>query len=177
MEKIWGAFKFILLKFVGIGKIRIKGIRGYIGNGNKIIIKNKSSISLGEKTWISDYCAMVSTGKGIEIGKNCYFNSNVRIFSMDKIQIGDDCLFGPNIVIIDHDHNHIKDRKPFCKQGYTSKEIRIGNNVWIAANCVITKGVEITDNVVIGAGSVVSKSIVQEGIYAGTPAVRIKELQ
>lgn len=176
MDRIIGVIRFNIIKILTYKKMRIKGLKGHIGYGSKIIAKNRSNINIGDKIWISDYCAVVSTGKGITIGNNCYFNSNVRIFSIDSITIGDNCLFGPNIVIIDHDHNHEKAEQPFCKQGYTSEEIKIGNNVWIGANCVIGKGIKIVDNVVVGAGSIISKSLLQEGVYVGAPAKKIKEL-
>jgi acetyltransferase-like isoleucine patch superfamily enzyme len=53
------------------------------------------------------------------------------------------------------------------------KRTKIGNNVSIGSNSTILP-VDICDNVVIGAGSVVTKNINQEGIYAGNPAQRLK---
>ena len=47
----------------------------------------------------------------------------------------------------------------FRKQGYTSNKVKIGNNVWIGSNTLILPGVEIGDNVVVAAGSIVTKSI------------------
>ena len=52
--------------------------------------------------------------------------------------------------------------------------ISIGNNCWIGANCVITKGVTIEDGAIIGAGSVVTKDIPPLGIAVGAPAKVIK---
>lgn len=177
MEKILGMIKFILLKLFSMGKIKTNGIRNYIGAGSKIVVKNKSKIEFGAKTWISDYCALVSTGKGLVIGENCYFNSNVRIFSMDQISIGDNCLFGPNIVIVDHNHKYDDVEQYICKQGYKTAPVVIGNNIWFGANTVITKGVTISDNIVVGAGSVITRDLLTPGVYVGNPAIKIKELR
>ena len=51
-----------------------------------------------------------------------------------------------------------------------SGEVAIGNNVFIGMNTIILRGVHIGDNVVIGAGSVVSKDCAENGVYAGSPA-------
>lgn len=55
--------------------------------------------------------------------------------------------------------------------------IKIGNNVWIGGNVCVMPGVTIGDNVVIGAGSVVTKDIHSNVIAAGTPCKVIKELK
>ena len=107
------------------------------------------------------------------IGNNNFFNKNIFIECLSGIDIGDNNLFGPNVVIIDHNHKYDNNRL-ISSQGYKKGKIIIGSNVWIGANTTICKGVTIADNVVIGANSVVVKSIVSSGVYAGCPAVLIK---
>ena len=57
-----------------------------------------------------------------------------------------------------------------------AKPIKIGNDVWIGGNSTILAGVTIRNNVVIGAGSVVTKSINDNSLVAGVPAKVIKRL-
>lgn len=174
MIKIIGTIKYNLLRVISFGRVSIKGLKGYIGTRSKVLVEADSRIAFGYKTWISDFCAIVSTGKGIKIGDNCYFNSNVRIFSMDSIIIGDNCLFGPNIVIVDHNHKHNNPNELICKQGFECSNVEIGSDCWICANVVITPGVKIEDHIVIAANSVVVGHLKEPGTYAGAPAKLIK---
>lgn len=57
-----------------------------------------------------------------------------------------------------------------------TKPISIGNNVYIGINCTILPGVTIGDNVIIGAGSVVTKDIPSNSVAAGVPAKVIKPI-
>ena len=55
------------------------------------------------------------------------------------------------------------------------KAISIGNDVWLGCNVIVLKGVEIGDGAIIGAGAVVTKSILPNEIWAGVPAKKIGE--
>ena len=57
-------------------------------------------------------------------------------------------------MIFDHDHDYRYNMNAFVRD-----DVKIWNDVWIGANCVILKGVTIGDNVVIGAGTVINKDI------------------
>jgi len=57
-----------------------------------------------------------------------------------------------------------------------SKKITVGDGCWIGANSVIMPGVHIGSGVVIGAGSVVNKNCLDNSVYAGVPARRIRSL-
>lgn len=54
--------------------------------------------------------------------------------------------------------------------------MKIGNDVWIGGSVVILGGVTIGDNVIVGAGSVVTHDLEKDAIYAGNPAVLISRL-
>ena len=116
----------------------------------------------------------------IIIGENCKFGDRVHLSSCKNIYIGDNCLFASNILVIDNSHGNyfgnnqsnpqiVPDmRELFCE------EIHIGRNCWIGENVVILPGVTIGDGCVIGANSVVNKSIKDYSIVAGVPAKTIK---
>lgn len=60
------------------------------------------------------------------------------------------------------------------EQANKVQPITLGRDVWLGANCVVLKGVNIGDRAIVGAGSVVTKSIPSGEIWAGSPARKIK---
>ena len=118
------------------------------------------------------------------IGKHCYFNFNLVILDVCPVTIGDNCFFGPNISIITALHSLVaKEREIYFdkEKGYETdreygKPITIGNNCWIGGNVTILPGVTIHDNVVVGAGSVVTKDLESGGIYVGNPAKKLRDI-
>lgn len=106
-------------------------------------------------------------GSHIEVGKNFFANYNCTILDVAKVKIGDYCQMAPNVSIYTAGHPVYPDtRNSMYEYG---KEITIGDNVWIGGNTVICPGVHIGNNVVIGAGSVVTKDIPDWSIAAGNP--------
>jgi acetyltransferase-like isoleucine patch superfamily enzyme len=90
----------------------------------------------------------------IIIGNNVGVSGG-SIVASKKIEIGDGTLIGVNTTIIDTDFHPIKSKnRRYDKKNIKSKPVKIGKNVFIGMNCVILKGVEISDNSVIPAGSV-----------------------
>ena len=112
-------------------------------------------------------------GKNIKIGKNVFINACCRFQDQGGIEIGDGSLIGHNTTIatLNHDFNPLK------RQNLTPSSVKIGKNVWIGSDCTILPGVEIGDGAIIGAGSVVTKSIPQNVIAVGNPARVIKEIE
>lgn len=112
-------------------------------------------------------------GYNIHVGENFYAGFNCTILDMGEVRIGDNCLIGPNVGIYSAGHNvNPVDR---YKSGF-SKPINIGNNVWIGGHCVIIGGVKIGDNSIIAAGSIVTKDVPENTIFAGNPAKKIKDI-
>jgi acetyltransferase-like isoleucine patch superfamily enzyme len=69
------------------------------------------------------------------------------------------------------DHNHGMELEELIRvQKGTSSPITIGKNVWIGAKCIILQGVNIGDGAIIGAGTVITKSVPEHTIVAGVPA-------
>ena len=73
---------------------------------------------------------------------------------------------------------HIDMNKSILSKNFpaTSKEINISNNVYIGAGSIILKGTNIQENCMIGAASLVNKNIMLKGVYAGVPARLIKNI-
>lgn len=118
------------------GKIKFRG-DATIGRGTQIIVNNNAIL---------------------EFGNNFFCNANCIINSGNNIIFGDDCLLGWNVEILDGD-GHI-----IISQGINSKyfPIIINNHVWIGANTMILKGVEIKSGCIVAAKSCVTKSSNEE---------------
>ena len=113
-------------------------------------------------------------GKHIEVGRNFYANYNCTLLDVAKIKIGDNCLLAPNVAIYTAGHPIYPDtRNTLYEYG---KEVTLGDNVWIGGSSVICPGVCIGSNVVIGAGSVVTRDIPDWSIAAGNPCRVIRQI-
>jgi acetyltransferase-like isoleucine patch superfamily enzyme len=105
----------------------------------------------------------------IIIGKNVWksfaLSGGCYIQGINGITIGDDTVFAPGVKIISANHD-------FCDLSRWKKteQIRIGKRCWIGANAVILPGVQLGDDVIVGAGAVVTKSFPSCLIIAGVPA-------
>ncbi|MBE9481798.1 MAG: acyltransferase [Bacteroidetes bacterium] len=93
------------------------------------------------------------------------------IQAINGIEIGKNLRTGPGIKIISSNH----DINNFDKHT-TNKPIKIGDNCWIGANAIILPGVELRDHVIVGAGSVVTKSFPSNCVIGGVPAKIIKKI-
>ena len=112
----------------------------------------------------------------LKIGRNFTTMDSLFIVSRDnkKIEIGNNCLFSKNITIRNNDGHTITDKNT-KKILNPSKDVYIGNNVWIGTNSVILKGAHISSNSVVGALSLVNKKFSEENIIiAGNPAKKIR---
>lgn len=140
----------------------------------QLAIQKDGVLSLGSDN-VVDRCFDWEIQKGrLSIGSRNYFNKNVKIACFDKITIGDDCLIADSVHFYDHNHSHSQLGKPIRSQGYSTRPIKVGNNVWIGAKATILKGVTIGDGAIIGANAVVTKDIPANAVAVGNPANVVK---
>ena len=83
-------------------------------------------------------------------------------------------MIGPWVVIYSQNHNYTDLNSNIITQGYNTKSVNIGNNVWIAANAIILPGVTIGEGAIVAAGSVVTNDVASFAIVGGNPAIFIK---
>lgn len=128
---------------------------------------------VGENVWIEpDF--RCEFGKNITVGNNVYINFGCVILDCGQVVIGDNTLIGPNVGI--YNANHVLDAKERIAGGLIPDNITIGNRVWIGGNAILLSGVEIGDDTVIGAGSVVTRNIPSGVVAAGNPCRVIREI-
>ena len=106
-------------------------------------------------------------GYNIFVGENFYMNHNCIILDGAKVEFGDNVFVAPNCGF--YTAGHPLDYETRNKGLEYAKPIKIGNNVWIGGNVIVLPGVNIGDNVVIGAGSVVNKDIPSNSMAVGIP--------
>ena len=110
----------------------------------------------------------------IEVGENFFANYNLTILDVAKVKIGDNVQFAPNVSLYTAGHPiHPVSRNSGYEYGI---EITIGDNVWLGGNVVVLPGVHIGNNVVVGAGSVVTKDLPDNVIAVGNPAKIIRKI-
>lgn len=113
-------------------------------------------------------------GPFVEIQKNVVIGARSKIqshsFICELVTIGSDCFIGHGVMFI---NDLFEDGGPAKGDKKKWKSTSIGNNVSIGSNATILP-VKICDNVVIGAGAVVTKDITESGVYIGNPAKKNK---
>lgn len=125
--------------------------------------------------WAVNFTSKVTNPKNIKFGKGVWENflvsGNCYIQGGNGISIGDNTMWGPGVGIIsaNHDPNNMRKWKK-------EKPINMGKNCWIGMNSIILPGITLGDNVIVGAGSIVTKSFKKNVVIGGNPAKIIKEL-
>jgi len=152
--------------------LKIKKIKSKIVN-----LKYKKNCTIIEPVNIygSKFGKNIFVGPFVEIQKNTKIGDNTRIqshsFICEKAEIGKNCFIGHGVMFTNDD---LKKGKISRNSSYF-KKTRIGNNVVIGSNVTLLP-VSIVSGAVIGAGSIVTKSIKKKGIYAGNPAKFLRKI-
>ena len=136
-----------------------------IGAFTEIVVEAKSpysrvagSLRIGDCTVIGSSCNIRAGGGAISIGR--------------------DCLIGQHVSLIGSNHQ-IKSGKVYWQQGWDETEtgVSIGDNVWVGCGVTVLPGVKIGNNAVVGANSVVTKSIPESTIWVGNPARQVRAIK
>lgn len=171
-----------LLNGVKVGKnVRIRGTidirlpdKGEIIIGDNVLIN--SAAWANPIGWTDKTRFELFENGSIYIGNNVGI-SNVSIASSSKVVIGNHVLLGAGVKIYGTDFHPVDpdERLSYEQSKYTkSSEIVIEDNVFVGAGTIILKGVHIGRGSTIGAGSVVTKNVPANEVWAGNPAKRVK---
>ncbi|MDJ1482170.1 DapH/DapD/GlmU-related protein [Cytophagaceae bacterium YF14B1] len=152
-------------------------------------------IEIGENCLIMGGFNIEGPNGKIKIGTSTFIGGNTQLNSMNSISIGNNVLIAANCVIQDHNShstNYLERRNdinltirrflgnPAKDKNFdiiANKSIVIEDDVWIGMGVYILKGVTIGARSIIGAGSVVTKDVPSDTIYAGNPASFVKKLK
>jgi acetyltransferase-like isoleucine patch superfamily enzyme len=134
---------------------KFKKILSYLGEGTAfwkgVIIHGSNEVRIGNDTGIGDY-VVIWGGGGVDIGNNV--------------------LIAAHSVITSQAHDV---RSKIFRLSHTKAKVIIHDNVWLGAGVLVMPGVEIGANTVVGAGSVVTKSLPPNSVAVGSPAVVIRK--
>ena len=113
-------------------------------------------------------------GYNIEVGENFFANYNLTVLDVARVRIGANAQIAPNVSIYTAGHPiHPDSRNSGYEYGI---DVTIGDNVWLGGYACVMPGVTIGNNVVIGAGSVVTKDIPDNVIAVGNPCRVVREI-
>ena len=145
------------------------GIRDVRFGKNVTVVEpvNLYECQIGDNCFIGPF---VEIQKGVTVGANTRVQSHA--FICELVTIGTDCFISHGAVFI---NDPFSTGRPARGNKNLWKPTVIGNHVSIGTNATILP-VKIVDRVVIGAGSVVTKDILEPGIYAGNPARKLRDL-
>lgn len=129
---------------------------------------------LGEDCYIETPFHANWGGRHVHFGSNIYANFNLTLVDDTHIYVGDFTQFGPNVVLATAGHPI----DPELRERYYqyNAPVRIGRNCWLGANVVVVPGVTMGDNVVVGAGSVVTKDLPSNVVAVGNPCRILREV-
>ena len=149
------------VKIVGTD-ITIKGLNNRLVIESGTIIRNSSLEIVGENCTLHIKSSCM-------IGDNCYL---VVKESDVSLSIGKECGLSRNVKIMTSDGHPIYQNRERINH---AKDVVLEDNVWVADNVTILKGVEIGEGAVLGIDSLVTKSVPKNAIAAGNPAKVVKE--
>ena len=150
----------------------------------KLLSSTIQDVVFGDRVKVVEPCNLygcsigddVFVGPFVEIQSDSIVGARTKVqshsFICSLVTIGFDCFIGHGVIFV---NDNFAGGGPAKGERSKWKLTVIGNNVSIGSNATILP-ITICDNVVIGAGSVVTKDILKSGIYAGNPAKKIKEI-
>ncbi len=147
--------------------------RGIIGQLKRYIWISTLAKSVGENVAIYpnvyfEHVEKLSIGNNVSIHQMCYLDAG------GEIEIGNDVSIAHRSTVLSSNHRYSNPDEPIKYQGMRKLKTIIDNNVWIGCGVTVLAGVHINSGCVIGANSVVTKSVESNSVTAGNPAKHIK---
>lgn len=124
----------------------------------------------GEGTFITPPL-FIDCASQVHLGKNVYINHNLTMMSLGGITIDDGVMIGPGAALLTVNHEPQKIRVVM------TKPIHIKRNAWIGGFVRVLPGVTIGENAIVGTGSIVTKDVPDNEIWAGNPARMIRKIE
>lgn len=162
----------------GISKWRVfNKIQGspFINSNLRMKLLKKAGMKLSESSLIEEDVFLGS--KKLIMGDNTYINVGCFLDGSEEIILEDYARIGPFAKILtgSHDYRHSVIRR-IPGDPVVAKKVVIEKGVWIGIGAMILPGITIKKGCIVAAGAVVTKDTQPNGLYAGNPAKRIKDL-
>lgn len=165
--------KDLFKNFESIGENVLIDLPFLIDNEQNISIGSNTKILANSRINLYKHNGMMPK---VKIGKNCYIGYYFSILAGAEIKIEDNVLIASNVLITSENHSVNPEAEVgYMNQPLSGKAVRIGEGSWIGEKVCILPGVSVGKKCVIGAGSVVTKSIDDYTIAVGNPARPIKK--
>ena len=143
------------------------------GEKRQVMLKEMFA-EIGENCYIEPPFHANFGGAHVHFGNNVYANFNLTCVDDTHIYVGDFTMFGPNVTVATAGHPVLPELREKVYQ--YNAPVHIGRNCWIGAGAVILPGVTIGDDVVVGAGSVVTKDLPSGVVAVGNPCKVLREI-
>lgn len=146
---------------------------------------NRNAISIGEHSVIAGELLVFSDGGQLNIGDYCFIGEGSRIWSSMEVRIGSRVLISHNVNIHDttshslsaHErHQHFKRiflEKKLDLEGVPKSPVIIEDDVWIACNALIMRGIRIGKGAVIAAGAMINKDVPAYAVVTGPAGIAV----
>ena len=153
-----------------------------------LAFQHSSPLPYGVRRLILQFCGLaVEKGVCVEaggrfacpkvsIGAASYVNFDLLVDGLAPVAIGRNVRIGPGVKILTGTHEITGDPRARASRVAVHRPVRIGDGVWLGANVVVLPGVTVAEGCVVAAGAVVTRSTEANGLYAGVPARRLREL-
>lgn len=142
--------------------------------GLRFIIGPGAHVEIGEGCWLRSHLAptiiVAFDGGHLELGPRCWL-SGCHLSAKESLVVGRETLIGPGSRVFDSDQHDLDEARR-----ERTAPVRIGDYVWIATDVLVFKGVEIGSHSVVGARSLVTRSLPEHSLATGFPAVVVGEL-
>jgi acetyltransferase-like isoleucine patch superfamily enzyme len=138
---------------------------------NRTHVRERRKLTLGPGAEISPLTS-IANGERVSIGARTNIGDRCHLWAGDtsgRIVIGDDCLLAPDCFLTASDYS-FEPGTPVKQQPRQERDVVLGDDVWLGTRVVVVAGVTIGDGCVVGAGSVVTRSLPPGSIAAGIPA-------
>ena len=133
-------------------------------------------LSVGENCYIEPPFRSNFGGRHVHFGHHVYANFNLTLVDDTHIYVGDYTMFGPNVTVATAGHPILPELRERDYPYQYNAPVHIGRNCWLGAGVIVLPGITIGDNVVVGAGSVVTKDLPSNVIAVGNPCKVLREI-